>query len=223
MAEDTSLRIVDVLTGDQRRALEALGTLVSFEPEQAIFREGQPSHSVLIIQKGVVKVTQQADDGTEVMLAIRGVDEVIIGDEGVLMGEARSATMTTITEVIGLDIRADDLLRFVEDNRLWPVMYRAAVRRRRQSDQRALLGRLDVKSRLARWLLELTSEVGVETEDGWMIESTLSQRDMASRIGASRDAVAIELRKLREQKLVSTGRRKIVLHDLVALRRIASA
>ena len=221
MVVDTSLRIVDVLSDDQRRALQALGTPVSFPPEQAIFREGQPSHSVLIIQKGNVKVTQQVADGTEVILAIRGVDEVI-GDEGVLMGEPRSATMTSITEVVGLDIRADELLRFVEDNELWPIMYRAAVRRRRQSDQRALLGRLDVKSRLARWLLELATEVGEETDDGWVIESTLSQGDMAGRIGASRDAVAIELRKLREQKLVTTARRRIVLHDLSALRRISS-
>jgi CRP/FNR family transcriptional regulator, cyclic AMP receptor protein len=222
MVEDASLRIVDVLTEDQRIALEALGTPVSFPPDQAIFREGQPSHSVLIIQKGCVKVTREATDGTEVILAIRGVDEVVIGDEGVLMGERRSATMTTITGVAGLDVGADELLRFVEEHNLWPVMYRAAVRRRRQSDQRVLLGRLNVKSRLSRWLLELADDVGEAGPDGWVIETSLSQQDLATRIGASRDAVAIELRRLRDKGLVSTGRRRIVLHDLEALRRISS-
>jgi CRP/FNR family cyclic AMP-dependent transcriptional regulator len=221
MVEDSSLRIVDVLTPEQQRALCALGTHVLYQADQAIFREGDPSYSVLIIQKGNVKVTKQAGDGTEVILAIRGVGE-IIGDEGVLMDEARSATMTAINEVAGLTIRADKLLEFVEENGLWPVMYRAAVRRRRQSDQRALLSRLDVKSRLARWLLELATEVGEETEDGWVIETTLSQQDMAGRIGASRDAVAIEFRKLRDKKLVSTGRRWLVLHDLGALRELAT-
>jgi CRP-like cAMP-binding protein len=54
-----------------------------------------------------------------------------------------------------------------------------------------------------------------------VIESTLSQQDLASRIGASRDAVAIELRKLRDKGLVTTGRGKIVLHDLDALRKIS--
>jgi CRP-like cAMP-binding protein len=101
-------------------------------------------------------------------------------------------------------------------------MYRAAVQRRRQSDQRALLARLDVRNRLARWLLELATEVGEEIKDGWAIESTLSQQDLAGRIGASRDAVAIELRRLRESGLVSTGQRRIVLHDLEALRRLSS-
>lgn len=227
MMEDPSVRIMDVLgrplsPGEEplRSALEALGTPVQFPAEHTIFWEGQPSHSVLLIQKGSVKVTRKGADGTEIILAIRGEGEVM-GEEGVLMGEPRAATVTTITDLAGLDIAADALLAFVRDHDLWPLMYRAAVRRRRQSDQRALLARLDVKSRLARWLLDLASEVGEEDGDGWTIAVALSQQDLAGRIGASRDAVAIELRKLRDEGLVSTGRRKIVLHDLEGLRNIA--
>jgi len=212
---------MDILSDDQRAALVSLGSPVRFPAEQAVFLEGQPSHSVLIIEQGSLKVTRQAADGMEIILAIRGAGEVM-GEEGVLMGEVRAATVTAITEVSGLDIAAEQLLDFVEEQRLWPLMYRAAVQRRRQSDQRALLARLDVRNRLARWLLELATEVGEEIKDGWAIESTLSQQDLAGRIGASRDAVAIELRRLRESGLVSTGRRRIVLHDLEALRRLSS-
>jgi CRP/FNR family transcriptional regulator, cyclic AMP receptor protein len=220
MVEDASIRIMDVLDEVQRTALESLGTPVAFPAEHTIFWEGQPSRSVLIIQHGHVKVTRRGSDDTDLILAVRGEDE-IIGEEGVLMSEPRAATVTTIMPVRGLDISAEDLLRFVDEHRLWPVMYRAAVRRRRQSDQRAMLARLDVKSRLARWLLELADEVGEPVDDGWAINAALSQQDFAGRIGASRDAVAIELRRLREQGLVSTGRRRIVLHDLDALTNLA--
>jgi CRP-like cAMP-binding protein len=220
MTESASV-IVDVLTDDdQRVALQALGSPVSFPSGQAVFLEGQPSHSVLIIQKGNVKVTKRCADGTEVILAIRGVGE-IIGDEGVLMSELRSATMTTIDEVAGLDISAEDLLRFVEQYKLWPAMYKAVVRRRRQSDDQRLLAKLDVKSRLARSLLELAAVVGKQVKDGWLIEE-LSQEDLAARIFASRDAVAIELGRFRKQGLVSTGRRTIVLRDLGKLKEISS-
>jgi CRP/FNR family transcriptional regulator, cyclic AMP receptor protein len=222
VVEDTSLRLVDLLTARQRVELEALADQVAYPPEHTIFWEGQPSFAVLIIQSGNVKVTRRTADDTEIILALRGADE-LMGEEGVLMDEPRSATVTTINEVTGLIVRAEDLLRFVEEQQLWPVMYRAAVRRRRQLDQRLLLARLDVRSRLARWLLELATEVGEHTEEGWVIESTLSQQSIAGRIGASRDAVAIELRRLREQQLVSTGRQRIVLHDLEALRMITSA
>lgn len=208
---------MDVLSDDQRTLLEAIGTPVHFPPDQAVFWEGQPSHSALLILRGNVKVTQEAADGTETILTIRGPME-LIGEEGVLMAAVRSAKFTTITDVDGLDIAADELLEFVESKSLWPLMYRAAVHRNHQADRRLLQARLDVKSRLTHWLQELAAELGEETEEGCVIESTLSQQDLAAHIGASRDAVAIELRKLREAGLVSTGRHRIVLHDVKALR-----
>ncbi|MFG1997972.1 Crp/Fnr family transcriptional regulator [Spirillospora sp. NPDC048911] len=219
-ADEASIRM-DVLDDEQREALRALGSEVRYPAEHTIFLEGEPSHSVLFIQEGHLKVTQR-DTDREVILAIRGEDE-LIGEEGVLMDEPRSATVTTITPVTALDIRAADLIEFVKRYDLWVVMYRAAVRRRRQSDHYAMLARLDVRSRLARWLVALAdeAELGEKVQDGWAIGAALSQQDFAGRIGASRDAVAIELRRFRDQKLVSTGRRKIVIHDLEALRQIS--
>ncbi|MEU8887097.1 Crp/Fnr family transcriptional regulator [Streptomyces sp. NPDC048442] len=211
--------IVEVLGQAQRRALRERGTEVRFPEGQVIFWEGQPSRSVLVIEHGHVKVTQLAADGAEVILALRGPGEVM-GDEGVLMGEVRSATVTTITEVSGVDIAAEALLSFIAEEQLWPVMYKAAVWRRRESDQQSLLARLGVKNRLARWLLELAAEFGTPKEGDCVLDVPISQYDLANRIGASRDAVAIALRQLRQQGLVSTGRRQITLHDLEGLRRL---
>ncbi|HEV7652486.1 MAG TPA: Crp/Fnr family transcriptional regulator [Actinophytocola sp.] len=217
MTGNTPLHIVDFLDDAQRHALEALGKPVVYPPQATVYWEGQPSRSVLVIRNGSVKVSQRGPDGMDVILAIRGVNE-IIGDEGVLMGEVRSATLTAVTVVEGLDVAANDILRFVDDNRLWPMMYRAAVYRRRQIEEQNLLGRLDVRGRVINWLLDLKDKVGVVSTDGsWVIESTLSQQDIASCIGASRDAVAVELRKLRDRTLITTARRKIVLHDLAGL------
>ncbi|MCP3017176.1 Crp/Fnr family transcriptional regulator [Nocardiopsis dassonvillei] len=221
MDPNTPHGLRDVLSSEQRAALESLGTPVQFPSQETIFRAGQPSHSVLLIQRGHVKVTHTASDGSQVILAVRGPDE-IMGDEGVLMGEPRSATVTTISEVTGLDVGADDLLHFVNTEGLWPEMYRAVVRRRRESDKWALSARLDVRSRLATLLLELATEVGEQDEAGMTIKVALSQQDLAGRIGASRDAVAMELRKLREQGLITTGRHRIILHKLDELRSIAS-
>ena len=138
------------------------------------------------------------------------------------MAEPRSATVTTITDVTGFDVSAEDLLRFVDHQTLWPVMYRAAVRRRRQSDQRALLSRLDVGRRLARSLLELAADVGEQIDDGWVISASLSQNDLAGRVGASREAVAKVLRHFRSLGVLTTARHKIVIHDLDRLRRIST-
>jgi|ERR1700722_169999 len=222
VADQSDGSMMDLLTEGQQAAIEKLGTQVHYPPETPIFLEGQPSYSVVIIQEGHVKVTRKAPDETEVILAIRG-PRYIMGDEGVLMEEVRSATVTTITEVAGLDVKADALLEFVNAQQLWPMMYQEAVRRRRQSEEEIILTRPDtVRSRLARWLLQLVAEVGEQVEGGWQIGSSLSQQDLAGRIGASRYAVATELGKLREEQLVITGRRRIVLRDLERMRKIAS-
>jgi len=222
VAEDTTLHVTELFTTDQRAELEALADQVRFPLEHTVFWEGQPSFSVLIIREGTVKVTRKDAEGNEVVLAIRGGNQVI-GEEGVLMDEPRSATVTTITEVTALTVRADELLRFVEERNLWRTMYQAAVRRRRQLDERLVqLREEDVGTRLARCLLDLVHETGKETEAGWVIESSLSQLDLATRITASRDAVAQELRKLRKSDLVTTARRKIVVKNLTALQDMTS-
>jgi CRP-like cAMP-binding protein len=221
MAQKTPLHVVDGLDPTQRRALEALGKPVTYPPLATVYWEGQPAHSVLMIQSGGVKVSQRGPDNKDVILAIRGPKE-IIGDEGVLMGEVRSATLTAVKAIKGLDIAAHDFIGFIDDNGLWPMMYRAAVYRRRESEEANLLGRPDVRIKFINWLLDLKDKIGDEAEDGsWIIESTLSQADYASCIGASRDAVAVELRELRKQNLVSTKRGRIVLLDFTELRKFA--
>ena len=221
MAQQTPLHVVDGLDVAQRRALEALGKPVEYPALATVYWEGQPAHSVLMIQSGGVKVSQSGPDEKDVILAIRGPKE-IIGDEGVLMGEVRSATLTAVKALKGLDIAAGDFTGFIDKNGLWPMMYRAAVYRRREMEEANRLGRPDVLIKLINWLLDLKDKIGDKAEDGsWIIESTLSQADYASCIGASRDAVAGELRGLRKLNLVSTKRGRIVLHDFTELRKLA--
>ncbi|GAB3873572.1 Crp/Fnr family transcriptional regulator [Kibdelosporangium lantanae] len=219
MQDDTS-HVTKVLTEGQLRALESLGTHVHFPAGDTIFREGQPSRSVVVVRSGLVKITKRGPDGVEVVLATRGPGEVL-GDEGVLVRQPRSATITTVTALEGVDVSADDLRAFVEQEKLWPQLYAVATQRRRESDRKTLVARLDVRGRLVNLLLEQVLSAGHLEGDDWVIENAFSQQEIADSIGASRDAVAVELRKLREEGLLTTARRRFVLHDIEALRNIS--
>jgi len=220
MQDDTPVSIFDVMTDAQRQALEALGTKITYPENDTIFREGQPSRSVVVIKTGKVMITQRGPDGVEVPLANRTVGEVL-GDEGVLMGEPRSATITTVTPLEGMDVSAADLRKFINQEHLWPEMYRAAVVRRRESDYRAVIARLNVRHRLSRLLLDQVKTLGRADGDDWVIENAYSQQEIAHSIGASREAVSGALQELRKEGLVTTGRRQYVLHDIEALRVIS--
>ncbi|WP_159029852.1 Crp/Fnr family transcriptional regulator [Streptomyces marincola] len=223
MADVTSLSVLDTLDDAQLEALEALGGPVRFPAGHTIFWEGQPSRDALILRKGLVKVVQASQWGTVSLLAVRGSGEVL-GDEGVLSGEPRSASVTTITPVEGLSIKGEDLLFFVEGHRLWPVMYRAAVRRRRQSDAAHLAYlALPVSARLARLLIGFADAMTREGGGKRGISVPLSQNDLASAAGASREAVVRSLRLLRDRGLVATGRGAMVVEDVEALRRFVDS
>jgi CRP-like cAMP-binding protein len=80
---------------------------------------------------------------------------------------------------------------------------------------------MTVGQRLARLLVELANSYGVRTrEGGTRIALALSQKDLAACVGGSHRTVAREER-WRERGFVATSRRSVIIHQPVALRRIA--
>ncbi|GLH96787.1 hypothetical protein Pa4123_20610 [Phytohabitans aurantiacus] len=89
----------------------------------------------------------------------------------------------------------------------------AVVTRLRESDRRRLeFSGFDVPQRVSLLLVELAQTHGQPGVDGVVtISLALSQEEIAEATGASREAVAKALRRLREEGTVLTGRRRIVI------------
>lgn len=73
--------------------------------------------------------------------------------------------------------------------------------------------------RIIRRLLQLAEPAGRETSEGIRIEATLSQEELGSWAGASRESVAKLFHDLRDRGIVQTGHRHLLLCDPDALRR----
>jgi CRP-like cAMP-binding protein len=78
---------------------------------------------------------------------------------------------------------------------------------------------LDVYGRVAKRLLELADGYGVEKEQGVEIELRLTQSDLASLVGASRESVNKVLGAFRDQGLVEVEGQKITILDPRVLKR----
>jgi CRP/FNR family transcriptional regulator, cyclic AMP receptor protein len=70
-------------------------------------------------------------------------------------------------------------------------------------------------------LLELSERFGRETSDGIEVELPLSQEQLASSCGASREATVKALGALRGLGCIATARRSVLIRDVEALRRRA--
>ena len=68
-------------------------------------------------------------------------------------------------------------------------------------------------------LAELTERLGEQTADGIGVELPLSQEQLASWCGASREATVKALGTLRMRGCIATGRRSVLIRDIDALRR----
>lgn len=208
----------DELSGDEQSAIEAVGTRRTFENGAVVFREGDAPSFVFVIMSGRLKLTTAALDGRELLLELRGPGE-LIGELGVVDSTPRSATATAIDrlQVIVMGSAAFRQLMADRGNIALAVLTMVATRLRESGRRRLEDGTSDTVARLCGRLTELADDAE-PAADGSIELRPLTQQDLADWIGVSRDAVVLALRQLRDAGWVSTGRRRITIHDLEALR-----
>jgi CRP-like cAMP-binding protein len=101
-------------------------------------------------------------------------------------------------------------------------MIRVLAERLRDADRKRVeFSALDTLGRVAWRLLELSERFGSETDEGILVELPLSQEQLASWCGASREATVKALASLRSLGTITTGRRRVVIRSPEALSRHA--
>lgn len=207
----------DLLAG----ALRAEGRRVQFRRGQALFTEGDLAERVFIIERGWVMISSIAPSGREIVLGIRGPGDVI-GDLSALDGAPRSASALAVGEVEATVAPGSALTRALTDAATAKELLRILAVRLRDSDRKRLeFAALDTLGRVAWRLQELGERFGEESSEGIEVDLPLSQEQLASWCGASREATVKALAALRSLGCISTGRRSVLIRDLEALRRHA--
>ncbi|MFE2995301.1 Crp/Fnr family transcriptional regulator [Nocardia sp. NPDC059246] len=178
----------------------------------ALLREGDSSDHVLVIETGRVKVTSSATSGKQVLLAIRGPDD-LVGEFAAIDGSERSATVTALSLVSAVVIQGSEFRAIlIKDGKAAVGVLRIVVNRVREADKRRLeYGAYTVDERIARLLLDYSELYGRTDGDRVLIALPLSQAELAHAAGASREAVVKALKRLRDQGAVRTARRRVEL------------
>lgn len=202
-------------------ALRGEGHSRRFQRGQVLFTEGDRAERVFLIEQGWVMLSCSAPGGREIVLGLRGPGSVI-GELSALDGEPRSATALAVEDVAAVVAPGAVLTRALKDVETAEELIRLLAGRLRDADRKRLeFAALDTLGRVAWRVLELGEQFGRTTGDGVAIELPLSQEQLASWCGASRESTVKALASLRSLGTVSTGRRSIVIRDVEALRRHA--
>ncbi|MCD0450010.1 cyclic nucleotide-binding domain-containing protein [Actinocorallia sp. API 0066] len=189
------------------------GSPRTYLPGRPLMRQGESATHVLAVVSGQVKVLQTQEDGSELLLAVRGRGE-LLGEYSVLGGSTRSATVTALTRVEAKMLTADRFVVLLQRHGLsWDLLRHAYGRVREGEAWRAEMATLPAGRLLARALLRLSQATPGEVP--------LDQTDLGSATGLARSTVAAELGTLRDLGVVVTLRRRVRILDGDALAALA--
>ena len=167
-------------------ALSAHATTQTFPKGSVVINVGDRSDSIFIIASGRVKVYLHGDDGKEVILNVHGPGEYF--GEMVLDEGPRSASVATLETSKFLIVSKAEFRRFLSGHPdfAMKLINRLMQRVRALTENVGNLALLDVYGRVARLLLELAVEQGGRL----VVAEKLTQKDIADRVGASREMVS---------------------------------
>ena len=207
-ADLTKIPLFAGLSEDQLHALAERTLPRSFPKNAIVVNEGDLSDSLYLILSGKVKVYLGDESGKELILDIKGPGQYF--GEMVLDEQARSATVMTLEpSQFATLARAEFIavLRQHPDISLKVIRNLIHVARGLNENVRSL-ALLDVYGRVARVLMELA----VEQDGKLVIPEKLTQKDLANRVGASREMINRILRDLSQGGYVTVDGGRITIN-----------
>ena len=202
------------------RALTPVAKRRTFRSGEVIFHRDDPGQVLYMIKEGKVKICIISPDGQDVSLTVFGKGEVF-GEFALLDGLPRSADAVALEKVECYTLQRSDFQNAILKNpKIAILVMEALIKRLRNTDQMVEdLIFLDVYGRVAKKLLELADAHGVKVDDGVRIDVRLTQQELASMVGASRESVNKVLGYFTDKNFISTDKHRITLHRMADLKR----
>jgi CRP/FNR family transcriptional regulator, cyclic AMP receptor protein len=203
-------------------ALAAQASPFDYPVGSFLMRQGEPADHVMVLTAGEVAVVSPVRGGGELVHTIMRAGE-LIGELALLNDGRRTAGARATSPTTAWAIGRDPFWGFLETT---PRASSALLRQvaARLANREALIDdllSLDVKSRLAKVLLDLAASHGEpDPGGGSRIALHLTHRDLAGMVGASRENVSRALGSFRKRGFIDYDSDAIRLRNAEALRRL---
>jgi len=216
------LAATPLFAGLAREDLEALADLAGERRaarDAVIMRRGDADCALLILVHGRLRAGAVSAEGREVTIGLMEPGAVL-GEIALLDGRPRSLDVVAMADSLLLSVERRDFLPFLRarPDLMLRLMTLLCDRLRRASVAYEDVALAPLSARLARLLLGLADVHGTPTPDGVQIRLTLSQRDMAAQVAATRERVNKQLRQWHEAGVLGDHDGCLVLRQPEALR-----
>lgn len=201
------------LTDREQRAFVDVGTYRRYRRGTPLIHAAATDRWVAIIDSGRVRVRARQ------VVAVRQAGD-IVGEQTVVDGKPRSATVVAETEVRALVVDGADVDRLcIRFPHVLRELCAVLSERLRECDLWIADHAWDAFTKVVNFLLTSAADGGHTGPFGVHIGS---QAALGERLGVSRDSVIRALRRLRAEKIVTTQRGVVTVRDLAGLRAYAT-
>ena len=198
------------LTDDQLALLARSVGTQTFERDEAIFHQGSMGSTLYIIVRGQVRIYTINEAGQELTVRMLRTGE-FFGELALLDGQPRSASVEARCPTIALTLHRSTFLHILND---YPsiaasVLEAMAARLRMTTVYAEQMANLPAPQRVVRQLLELATCYGIADGGAIRIDLHLTQDDLASLSGTTRETVNRVLSNLRDLGLIRVERARV--------------
>lgn len=195
----------------------------TYKANEVIFREGMLPSGIFYIKEGKVKKYKAVEGSGEHIIYVAKAGE-FIGYHAILSEERYPDSAATLEDSVLVFIPKEEFLTVLERSPL--LMARLLKLLSHEftvmANGLALFAKRSVRERLALQLVVLREKYKVGFPAGVPIQINLSREDLANLVGTTREGVVRILSEFKEEGIVATKGRGIVVLDVKMLINIAN-
>ncbi|MCF3108340.1 Crp/Fnr family transcriptional regulator [Niabella sp. CC-SYL272] len=193
-----------------------------YKKGEIIFREGMLAQGIFYIMNGVVKKFKGNNHNKEQIFYVANAGE-LIGYHSVLSGDRYFDSAAALEESKIIFIPKEDFLNTLQSSkdlsgRLLKILsHEFAV----LVNGLSLISQKPVRERLALQLIVLREKYKVDFQPGMPVVINMSREDLANLVGTATENAIRILTEFKEEGILETTGRKIFIHDVAKLIKIA--
>jgi CRP-like cAMP-binding protein len=211
------------LPGSDLELLMARRSEQTYKKGEVIFREEAYPSGIFYLVTGKAKKYKVDKDGREQILYVANAGE-LLGYHAVLSGDNYPDSASVMEDSLIAFIPREDFLGAIRQS---DVLNRKLLKSLSHefvvlTNSLAMFAQRSVRERLALQLIVVREKYKVNFVPGMPVEINMSRDDLASLVGTARENVVRMLSELKDEGIVETKGRKIIVLDVKRLIKIAN-
>jgi CRP-like cAMP-binding protein len=208
------------LTDEELMVVQKTVKNQTYQKGEYIFQEDEPSTTLYIVHRGMVKLVKLSEVGKEQIIRILFPGD-FFGQYALLENKYHYANAEVLEETSICLIQKDDFRTVLERNPSMAMKYMMVLSERLQlaDEWIGAISLMEVEKRLAKALLSF-----FEKEQKEEFELPVSKKDFASLIGTTPETLSRKLVSLQSQQVLKlSGRKRIQLLSVESLKELAKS